>query len=201
MIIIISRIITIVFVNDHNICLHSDLFKFLKYNLKIYINVIIFLNSISIVNSMFQTIPRKRLNHPDNFCYICGEITFKSQRRHITPLIKKCYERYFRYLADDLDKNWTPNICCVSCVRLPTGWRKGTHHMHFAIPMIWRKPTNHTSDCYFCLSQIKGFTSKTKCRMKYPNVHSTEFPVPVCSDVKLNDETESDEKFKLNLII
>ena len=37
--------------------------------------------------------------------------------------------------------------------------------------------------------------------MKYSNVlsairpvlHSTEFPVPVCSDVKLNDETESDE--------
>ena len=64
-IIIISRIITIVFVNDLNICLHIDLFKFLKYNLKIYINVIIFLNSISIVNNMYQTMPRKCLNHLD----------------------------------------------------------------------------------------------------------------------------------------
>jgi len=34
--------------------------------------------------------PRKYLIHSDTFCYVCGELTFKSQRRNCTPLIKKC---------------------------------------------------------------------------------------------------------------
>uniref|UniRef100_A0A8C5LK44 Caspase family p20 domain-containing protein n=1 Tax=Leptobrachium leishanense TaxID=445787 RepID=A0A8C5LK44_9ANUR len=32
--------------------------------------------------------PRKCLNHPDNFCYMRGEETFKSQRRNFTTLVK-----------------------------------------------------------------------------------------------------------------
>ncbi|KAJ9586154.1 hypothetical protein L9F63_020197, partial [Diploptera punctata] len=30
-----------------------------------------------------------------NFCYICDELAFKSQRRNFTPLVKECYELYF----------------------------------------------------------------------------------------------------------
>jgi len=33
---------------------------------------------------------RKRLYHPDTFCYACGEMTFRYQRRDFTPFIKKC---------------------------------------------------------------------------------------------------------------
>jgi len=39
--------------------------------------------------------PRKCVNLSDAFCYICGEVTFKSRGRSFTPLIKKCYEHYF----------------------------------------------------------------------------------------------------------
>jgi hypothetical protein len=35
------------------------------------------------------------LNHPDTFHYVCGEPTFKSQRRNFTSLVKICCELYF----------------------------------------------------------------------------------------------------------
>lgn len=118
----------------------------------------------------------------------------------MTPLIKKCYQRYFGCQIGDFDKNWAPNTCCVSCVRLLTGWKNGTHHMPFAIPMIWREPKDHFTDCYFCLTNIKGITSKTKYTVKYPNLqsairpvlHNAEFPVPVYADTTLSDNDNSD---------
>jgi hypothetical protein len=32
--------------------------------------------------------PRKCVNYPDNFCYVCGDLTFKDQRRSLTLLVK-----------------------------------------------------------------------------------------------------------------
>ena len=90
---------------------------------------------------------RNCVSHPDNFCYVCGVLTFKSQRRHFTPLIKKCYEQYFGCKVGDQDKIWAPHMCCVTCVSLLTAWEKGSRHMYFAIPMVWREPKDHTSDC------------------------------------------------------
>jgi hypothetical protein len=86
------------------------------------------------------------------------------------------------------DKSWAPHICCVTCVRLLLGWAKGSRHMPFAVPMIRTEPTGHVSDCYFCLTAIKGITTKSKHTMKYPDLssakrpipHSAELPVPTC---------------------
>lgn len=144
---------------------------------------------------------RKCINHPNNFCYICGELTFKSQRRNFTLFTENCYELYFGCKVGDFDKSWAPNKCCVSCIRLLTGWKNGTHHMPFAIPMIWREPKDHQTDCYFCLTNIKGITSKSKYIVKYPNLpsamrpvlHSEEFPVPVYADMALNYNTDFDQ--------
>ena len=80
--------------------------------------------------------PRKCLNAADNFCYICDQVTFKSQKLRFTRIIMKCYEKYFGCKSGDFDKKWAPHICCVSCVRLLNGWKKGTHDMIFAIPMV-----------------------------------------------------------------
>ena len=98
--------------------------------------------------------PRGCRKSPDNFCYICGEITFKKQKRNLTPLIKKCYEHYFGCKVGDQDKDWAPHVCCVTCVKLLTGWVKGSRHMPFAVPMIWREPKDHISDCYFCITNV-----------------------------------------------
>lgn len=132
--------------------------------------------------------PRSCLNNSDNFCYICGEVTLKSQRRSISQLVKKSYYLYFQCKIGDQDKPWAPHICCSSCVTLLTGWLNGKpRHMSFAIPMVWREPKDHITDCYFCMTKISGITSKTRNTVKYPNIpsatrpiaHGLELPVPV----------------------
>ncbi|UYV84365.1 hypothetical protein LAZ67_X001944 [Cordylochernes scorpioides] len=75
------------------------------------------------------------------------------QRRSITPLIKKCYQLYFGCKVGEQDKTWAPHHCCEICARRLTGWIKGERHMPFAVPMIWREPKDHSSDCYFCLTK------------------------------------------------
>jgi hypothetical protein len=70
----------------------------------------------SLVSVLLPLCLKKCLNHPDTFCYVCGELTFKSQRRNFTPLIKKCYELYFGCKVGYQDKYWAPYICCVTWV-------------------------------------------------------------------------------------
>ena len=78
--------------------------------------------------------------------------------------------------------------------------------MSFEIPTIWREPKDHSSDCYFCRTNIKGFTSKTKCKVVYqdlisamrPVLHSEEYPVPKCGNDCLSDTCESDITYNLN---
>lgn len=50
--------------------------------------------------------------------------------------------------------------------------------MPIAVPMIWREPTSHAEDCYFCLTKITGFSKKTRFKIEYPNVPSAIRPVP-----------------------
>ncbi|GFV73609.1 uncharacterized protein TNCV_1269891 [Trichonephila clavipes] len=50
--------------------------------------------------------------------------------------------------------------------------------MSFAIPMIWREPKDHSSDSYFCLTNIRGITSKSKHTVVYPDLQSAMRPVP-----------------------
>jgi hypothetical protein len=59
-------------------------------------------------------------SHPDNFCYVCGELTFKCQKRNFIPLINKFYELYLGSKLDEKDNIWASPICCVTCVRLLT---------------------------------------------------------------------------------
>ena len=48
--------------------------------------------------------PRKCLNHPDWFCFVCGKLTSKEQQRNITHDIKKMYIMYFGCPLGDQDK-------------------------------------------------------------------------------------------------
>jgi len=133
---------------------------------------------------------------------MCGEVTFKSQRRSFTSLIKKCYEHYFSCKVGDQDESWAPHFCCVTCARLPTAWAKGSRCMPFAIPMVWRELTHHVSDCYFCLTSITAVTTKSKHTVQFPNLpfamrpvpHSAELPVPKPpTNMRLSDSESSDE--------
>jgi hypothetical protein len=74
--------------------------------------------------------------------------------------------------------------------------------MPFATPSVWREPTDHVSDRYFCLTSITGVTAKSKRTVQYPNLpsamrpvhHSVELPVPKPpTNMTLSDSESSDE--------
>jgi len=79
--------------------------------------------------------------------------------------------------------------------------------MHFAVPMVWRKPSNHSSDCYFCLTLpvASGMNRKRKQSIDYPNTPSAIRPVPHGEDLpvlkppkeyNLNSEMEEEDTSK-----
>lgn len=90
-----------------------------------------------------------------------------------------------------LDVNWvfrtSPGPLTVVAIHVLPGWLNGSRHMTFAIPMVWREPKDHSTDCYFCLTKISGITAKTRHTVKYPNIpsairpvpHSPQLPIPV----------------------
>lgn len=132
------------------------------------------------------------VNKADSFCYICGEVTAKAYQKPISSLVKKAYELYFGCKVGDQDRSWAPKMCCSSCSRTLTGWLKGTHKsMPFAVPMVWREPRNHVDDCYFCMTNIKGITSKTKRSIQYPNIPSAMRPVPHDNSLPIPQPPES----------
>ncbi|KAI6648233.1 hypothetical protein LOD99_12042 [Oopsacas minuta] len=129
----------------------------------------------------------------------------------MSPLVYKGYEQYFGCKIGDQDKPWAPHFCCSKCAIGLSKWLNGSRtSMQFAIPMIWREPRDHYTDCYFCLTDIKGITSKTKKNICYPNLqsaihpveHSTELEVPKPKKVSFDDDTveyamldQDDEEF------
>ena len=141
------------------------------------------------------------VNHPDCFCYICGEFTVKKYQRAITSKIKSLYKLYFQCAVGEQDKTWAPHICCVRCSSGLYTWSKSGRALPFAIPMIWREQHDHVTDCYFCAFSIKGISDKNRKQIVYPSllsairpvVHSLELPVPVPPTTISSPDTNSNE--------
>ena len=93
----------------------------------------------------------------DSFCYICGEfIKMQAKKYSIGTSVKMCeaYKAYFGVQVEDQDKPWAPHYSCENCKkRTLEGWFQGERRpMKFAIPRIWREPTDHSTNCYFCMA-------------------------------------------------
>ncbi|XP_076058129.1 uncharacterized protein LOC143035239 isoform X2 [Oratosquilla oratoria] len=130
--------------------------------------------------------PRECKNHPDKFCYVCGNFTTKQQRRNITTNIKKIYKLYFDCHLGDQDKPWAPHQICSACSNGLRDWvNKKKASMPFAIPMIWREPRDHHGDCYFCSVNLTGFSRKNKHKIVYPTMDSARRPVPHCEELPI----------------
>ena len=77
--------------------------------------------------------------------------------------------------------------------------------MKVAISRIWREPTNHTKDCYFCMvDPSKRRTGESASAIAYSSIpssialvpHSYQLPVPIptrCQDPVSADESTTDE--------
>jgi hypothetical protein len=130
------------------------------------------------VRSIYSTsnMPRNCINSSVAGYYICGEGTLKSRRRSFTPLIKKCNEHYFGCEVRDQDKNWDRHFCCVTCDKRLVEWAKGSRCIPFAIPMVWREPTDHVSDRYFYQTSITGVIARSKHTVQYAHLPSAIRP-------------------------
>ena len=129
------------------------------------------------------------------------------QKHVLTTRTRKAYHQYFDCKVRDQEKPWAPHICCNSCVTALYEWlKKKRKAMPFAVPMIWREPTNQVNDCYFCLTPSikKGFNRKKKSVIEYPNIpsairpvpHSDELPIaePHSIDLLSSDDAESSKE-------
>ena len=137
-------------------------------------------------------------NRPDLFCYICGEYTFVPYGNPVTTFIKQTYHAYFGMKFGDQDKGWAPHLVCKSCTECLRQWSKGKKtSLKFGIPLVWREPRNHVSDCYFCAIDVTRINTKNRKALKYPDLesarrpvaHSDECPVPVCA--MLSDDCDN----------
>ena len=98
---------------------------------------------------------------PIYYCYICGKYTTPINRRNMTLKIQDLYQKYFGCHIGDQDKPWAPHFCCTTCYLALWKWGNGKQScLSFAVPMIWREPTNHATNCYFCLTKIDEITKK-----------------------------------------
>ena len=127
-------------------------------------------------------------NHPDVFCYICGECVLEKYCFNVRDFTKKAYKAYFGIKLGDQVKSCAPHKVCKQCTKtLLRLWTKGeVSSMRFGVPIVWREPTNHHDDCYFCMVDMTGWNQRKKNEWCYPDIesarrpvlHCTEFPVP-----------------------
>lgn len=137
--------------------------------------------------------------HPNRFCYVCGKIVQLNRGFPITKPLQEAYLHYFGFPVSNQDKNWVPHVICTNCRLVLSSWYSGKNRsLKFGKPMIWREPTNHVTDCYFCLTKTFGFNSKNKDSIKYadvpsvtkPVLHSEDLPVP--TPPGRSDQTHTD---------
>ena len=67
--------------------------------------------------------------------------------------------------------------------------------MKFTISRIWREPTNHTNDCYFCMvDPSKHRTGKNAPAIVYPSIPSSVAPVPHSDQLPAPIPTHSQDR-------
>ena len=117
------------------------------------------------------------------FCYICGEYTTAPNRKPVINFITRAYHAYFGIKLADQDKAWAPHMVCKAYTKTLHGWTNGKRSLNFGIPMVWREPTNHVTDCYVCAVYVTGINRKNQGSLKYPDLQSARRPVAHCDEI------------------
>jgi hypothetical protein len=63
--------------------------------------------------------------------------------------------------------------------------------MPFAVPTVWREPSNHSSDCYFCFTPpVASDKNRKKQKIDYPNIPFAITPVPHGEDRPVSEQSK-----------
>lgn len=92
----------------------------------------------------------------------------------------EAYKAYFGMPVGNQDKSWAPHVTCATCKNTLEGWYRGEKRaMKFGDPRILREPTDHSTNCHFCMvDPSKRRTGKKAPAVIYPNIPSSIAPVP-----------------------
>ncbi|XP_053960401.1 uncharacterized protein LOC128864672 [Anastrepha ludens] len=107
----------------------------------------------------------------------------------------EAYNAYFGMPVGDQDKSWAPHFACENCKRTLEGWYRGEKRaMKFAVPRVWREPTDHSSNCFFCMvDPSKRRTGKKASPIMYPDIPSSMAPVPHSSGLPVPTPPEKEQ--------
>ena len=59
--------------------------------------------------------------------------------------------------------------------------------MGFGIPVVWREPTNHVDNCYFCSINKTGLNKKKRKSLSYRSFLSAIRPVAHGADIPMSE--------------
>lgn len=111
------------------------------------------------------------------FCYICGLYT-DLQHRVVVNGNQKLITLFEQYFSRSfiLDKWYVPEICCSTCFATLKMWENelyGSRALPFKEPVTWHSLRIHReTNCYFCLTNTKGYHFKIRNSIKYAEVDS-----------------------------
>ena len=92
---------------------------------------------------------------------------------------------------------------CHNCEEMLRDWTKEKRKgLPFGVPMVWREPKEHLTDCYFCLANTKGIGKKNRQKISYPSIpsairpvlHSHKLPPPVFNGFVSSEDEETESK-------
>ena len=110
---------------------------------------------------------------------------------------------FFQIKRENGDKNWIPNSCCSTCaISLRSVYRGDFDYLfRFTSPTSWRDPQKHIDDCYFCLTDVKGYLLIWEDSIIYPNVSSVTQAAYNRKDSNISREILQQAKKKEQIIL
>ncbi|XP_076365832.1 uncharacterized protein LOC143254555 [Tachypleus tridentatus] len=122
------------------------------------------------------------------YSFVCGQFIKTRAKTYSVTASAKMYEAYKAYFGmpvGDQDKPWAPHFTSEHCKKTLEGWYRGEKRaMKFTIPRFWREPTDHLSNCYFCMvDPSKRRASKNASVIMYQDLPSSIAPVRHCPEL------------------
>lgn len=116
------------------------------------------------------------------FCYLCGLFVDVKHRLNLekNKVLVEAIKMTFN--IEFVGSSWyEPEFICSRCSGSLKKWKHEKCHKHplpFSIPVIWHRILIHKSDdCYFCQTDIAGYSYKNRDRILYADVPSASKPV------------------------